>query len=332
MSKIFILLLTFTCSSLITIAQFAPQAGQTGSTAIHKDSSLIKGWASECAVKRGWMDAADTLQGKTTQGDSSKATGYADADIVSLGDGGEAIFHFDNPVTNGPGFDFAVFENGFLNPLDSNLAYLELASVAVSNNGTDYYSFAAQSHTDTLVQVAGTGEYMDCRKINNLAGKYITYFGTPFDLDELNGIAGLDVSDIKYIRVKDVTGSLVKEYCTFDMNNNKINDPYPTPFPTGGFDLDALAVMHYKYALPVMNSEINKPKLYPNPVTGKLYFRNNETMKQIAIFSFDGQQILPGQDMKGRDHVDLSMLVKGLYLIKTTFDDGSVSIQRFTKL
>ena len=30
-----------------------------------------------------------------------------------VGDGGSAILTFDTPIANGPGFDFAVFENGF---------------------------------------------------------------------------------------------------------------------------------------------------------------------------------------------------------------------------
>ncbi|MFN6048554.1 MAG: T9SS C-terminal target domain-containing protein, partial [Bacteroidota bacterium] len=46
--------------------------------------------------------------------------------VVSLGDGGIATLTFDPPITNGDGFDFAVFENTFLD------TFLELAFVEVS--------------------------------------------------------------------------------------------------------------------------------------------------------------------------------------------------------
>ncbi|MBU3677574.1 MAG: hypothetical protein FGM54_10425, partial [Chitinophagaceae bacterium] len=46
--------------------QFAPQAGQIGSTAIYKDSSIMLAWGDSCRVERGWMNIADTLLGKVS--------------------------------------------------------------------------------------------------------------------------------------------------------------------------------------------------------------------------------------------------------------------------
>ncbi|GBL36179.1 hypothetical protein EMGBS15_17740, partial [Filimonas sp.] len=198
--KYVFLILGFIIGSFSGRAQFAPQAGLPGSTAMHKDSSAFVDWASNCTVKRGWMNITDTTLGKVTAGNPGKAFGKADADIVSLGDAGEAVFFFENPIINGNGYDFAVFENGFLNPLDSNLAYLELAKIEVSNDGIIYYPFAAVCENDTTAQIAGVGEYMDARKLNNLAGKYVAGYGTPFDLDELSLQSGLDVNDIHYIK------------------------------------------------------------------------------------------------------------------------------------
>ncbi|KXK45015.1 MAG: cell surface protein, partial [Bacteroidetes bacterium OLB10] len=91
-------------------AQFAPPAGISGTTAIHKDSSVFVSWATGCTVNRGWQDISNTSAGLATIGDSSNALGMADGlSVVSLGDGGSATLTFDNPVTNGPGWDFAVF-------------------------------------------------------------------------------------------------------------------------------------------------------------------------------------------------------------------------------
>ena len=33
-------------------------------------------------------------------------------------------------------------------------------------------------------------------------------------------------------------------YASYDSQGHQINDPWPTPFPTGGFDLDAVGVIH----------------------------------------------------------------------------------------
>jgi hypothetical protein len=51
--------------------------------------------------------------GHTSYGDDSCALGPADNNVVSLGDSGYAIVKFDIPISDGPGFDFAVFENAF---------------------------------------------------------------------------------------------------------------------------------------------------------------------------------------------------------------------------
>jgi hypothetical protein len=46
------------------------------------------------------------------------------------------------------------------------------------------------------------------------------------------------------VRIRDVVGSIKPEYATLDSKGNPINDPWPTTFPTGGFDLDAVGVIH----------------------------------------------------------------------------------------
>jgi hypothetical protein len=77
-----------------------------------------------------------------------------------------------------------------------------------------------------------------------LAGKYRQGYGTPFDLEELAGTPGLNVNDVKYVRIIDVVGSIDDNYATYDSFGNKINDPWPTPFDSSGFDLEAVGVIH----------------------------------------------------------------------------------------
>jgi hypothetical protein len=276
------------------------------------------------------MNIADTTLGKTTNGIEDDAKNQADGLVVSLGDGGEAIYYFQNPIIDGNGFDFAVFENGFLNPIDSNLAYLELATVSVSNDGISYYQFKDESHTDTTIQIAGTGEYMDCRKVYNLAGKYITSYGTPFDLSELAFILGLDLNNIHFIKIKDVIGNINKLYCTYDNNLRIINDPYPTDFSTGGFDLDAIAILHQVFPNGLLVQKENPIVLYPNPTNDRLFIQSVNTFKSYTIYSILGKLILKGEFESNNNNIDVSNLAKGQYILHLNTTEGKMTQQLFS--
>ncbi|MBL7766617.1 MAG: T9SS type A sorting domain-containing protein [Chitinophagaceae bacterium] len=312
-------------------AQFAPQALQPGSTAIHKDSNIILGWAGQCSIQRGYQNIADTILGLTSQGDSLSATGYADGNIVSLGDGGIATYYFSNPLTNGPGADFALFENGFLDPLDSNMAYLEFAFVEVSNDGLNYYRFPATCDQDTNNQIAGTGQYVDTRKMNGLAGKYIGSYGTPFDLQDLSMILSLDVNQIRYVRIIDVIGSLNKLHGTFDQSGHIINDPYPTPYPTGGFDLDALGIIHAQYPLTDhSNITIMDVRVYPNPANRIIHIEGPTQEINYRILSSDGRMYLQGH-CSMPSSIDLESLPAGFYVLQVKDQKGNLIQRKFLR-
>jgi hypothetical protein len=222
-------------------AQFAPAAGYSGSSALPKDSSVFIQWANGCSIQRGYLDIAVPDSGYATVGDSSSAIGMAgEHGVVALGDGGVATLTFASPIFNGPAFDFAVFENGFYT--NNPLAFLEFAFVEVSSDGNNFFRFPATSNIQDTSQIPMTG--VDCSLVNNLAGKYVFGYGTPFDLEELKNENGLNVNHITHVRLIDVIGSVNNQYATYDQYGRKINDAYPTPFPSGGFDLDAVGVIH----------------------------------------------------------------------------------------
>ena len=153
----------------ITQAQFAPVAGLPGITAIPGDSSAIVQWASGCIVQRGYLNIADKGLGFASYGNDSSALGPAGANgTVSLGDSGVATLTFDYPIYNGEGFDFAVFENGFMTN-DSNLAFLELAFVEVSSDGVNFYRFPSITNVEDSKQIANGGS-MDGGQLYNLLG------------------------------------------------------------------------------------------------------------------------------------------------------------------
>ena len=328
--KITMTILLLALASYNSHAQYAPQAGLPGSTAMYKDSSAFIDWASNCLIQRGWLHITDTTLGKTTAGDATNAFGKADGNIVSLGDAGEALFFFENPIINGPGFDFAIFENGFLSPFNSNLAYLELAQVEVSNDGFTFFRFPPICENDTTIQIGGTGDYMDAQHIHNLAGKYIANYGTPFELSELSTQSGLDINDIHYIKVKDIIGSLDENTCVRDANRHTINDPYPTPFPTGGFDLDAIGIIHQKFPTGFSNATIDNTNLfYPNPTNGILHCKNWKAIDEIALYSLEGKVLI--RQSGPADDVNLTSLPKGQYALSLRFKNGQQHHQLISK-
>ena len=115
--------------------------------------------------------------------------------------------------------------------------------VEVSSDGLNYFQFKSTSLTQDTLQIDAFGS-INPEMINNLAGKYRATFGTPFDLEELTLEQGLDVNNVTHIKVIDVIGSIDPTIATYDHNGNVINDPFPTPFPSSGFDLDAIGVIH----------------------------------------------------------------------------------------
>ncbi len=326
----FLLLLLSIIIPQLAQAQFASQAGLIGSTAIEKQSPDIVAWGDSCIVSRGWINSADTSLGKVSNGIIADARYMADNSVISLGDGGEAIYFFSNPIVNGLGYDFAIFENGFRNPSDSNLAYLELATVEVSNDGNTYYNFAAECHNDTSIQIAGTGEYMDCRKLNNLAGKYISSYGTPFEVDELSMQFGLDVNNIHFVKIIDVIGTINDSLCNRDYFGNKINDPYPTDFPTGGFDLDALGVIHQKFPTGMLDNHTITTTIYPNPTSNTLHIKSLLKVTNATIYSIDGKIIRQELDLQNNT-LNIDQIIKGNYYLRLQFENGTFNQQLIVK-
>lgn len=234
----FIILITVATGRAWGQGPYAPPAGQPGSTAIHKDSNIFAGWATNCTVYRGYLDIAIPSLGRATAGTPVNAIGKSGVNgTVSLGDSGVATVSFNGPIFNGPGPDFAVFENSF------DGKFLELAFVEVSSDGNNFTRFPAVSLTQDTVQINNAGQ-IDATNIYNLAGKYKAQYGTPFDLEELKGTPGLDVNNITHIRIVDVVGSIDTNYAGFDSQDHIINDPYTTAWNTGGFDLDAVGVIY----------------------------------------------------------------------------------------
>ncbi len=307
--------------AILLHAQYPPAAGLAGSTAIHKDSSVFVAWAAGCEVVRGPVSILEPDGEMATFGDPEQAVGPAQGNsvnVVSLGDGGMATLTFDEPITNGEGWDFAVFENAM------NDTFLELAFVEVSSDGSFFVRFPAVSLTDPSVQITTFGE-VDCTKINNLAGKYRQGYGTPFDLEELSGTPGLDISKITHVRIIDVVGCIDPEFAAFDSQGNIINDPWPTPFPTGGFDLDGVGVINS------LGTTISEPDVnflvFPNPFHDRFVVSMaNPAKKLVQVLNLSGEVVFQ-KKISGNTLFDLDHQPAGLYFINVESDYGNRSIK-----
>lgn len=298
-------------SSNQVFAQFAPPVGQPGTTAMYKDSSAFIAWANVCTVKRGLQDTSDNSLGYANVGDETMALSVAGSNgVVSLGDGGSAILQFSLPLADGPGPDLAVFENSF------DDAFLELAFVEASSDGVNYFRFPATSNTDTTTQTSSFGP-TNATLINNLAGKYRSLYGTPFDLADLPSTALLNPLAITHIKIIDVIGSIQNQYCTRDQYNHKINDPWPTGFGSGGFDLDAVGVIHNQSNVGIKENEIGLSfNLFPNPATDQLHIgvALNETCKVIITNSI-GEFLKEEMINHNNSTLNIESLEAGIYFI-----------------
>ncbi|WP_027420147.1 T9SS type A sorting domain-containing protein [Crocinitomix catalasitica] len=316
-------ILLFVCCSANLFAQFAPAVDEPGTTAIHKDSSDIKGWATKMVTfNRGLEDIINEMGPVASFGESENALGYAEGtstDVVSLGDYGSIVLGFEYPIMNGAGNDFAVFENSFSD------TYLEFAHVEVSTDGVRFVRIPSTSviSTDEQVSTYGTSE---TSQVHNLAGKYRQGYGTPFDLEDIIDSTGVNLDSILYVKIIDVIGTIDPEYASRDHLGNIINDPYETAFASGGFDLDAVAVMNENNVFAGLATQKHLEfKVYPNPTRDIINITSpKEVYLSIQILDLNGRIVSEMTPTTRLSLVNLG-LQKGIYFVRF-ISDNSTSI------
>jgi hypothetical protein len=294
---------------------YSPAADQPGSNAVSANSTACTFWANGVEIQRGSIHVGRPGAPLADAGDDIFALGKADGSCVSLGDGGVAILTFPEPLQDRPGFDFAVFENGFYSPMDTGY-FLELGMVEVSSNGVDFVLFPAHSITPDNEQVGSFG-IVDPTMVHNLAGKYATGYGTPFDLTALAGDSNLDINAITHIRISDVVGSIDSAYGTLDTAGNFINDPWPTDFPSGGFDLDAVCALNEAL---IAKDAHPKGILGVQTVWGESFRVDAKTQYDFEIYDTAGRKMAAGRFNEGVTMTNVSDFGTGIYLLLISKD------------
>ncbi|MCG9879313.1 MAG: T9SS type A sorting domain-containing protein, partial [Bacteroidia bacterium] len=210
--------------------------------------------------------------------------------------------------------------------------------VEVSSDGKKFYRFPAFSETDTSIQV-GTFGSLKAEKIHNLAGKYIMPYGVPFDLADLKDSLEIPgkTTEIKFIRLIDVIGSIRPEYASRDLLGRIINDPWPTPFPSGGFDLSGIGFIHTNILGNTSEIKIgdNKLNVYPNPIADNsvLHIESKIAFEKIIITDSNGKFKLEKTGLN-QTLIDLELqeLHTGIFFVQLAHANQSMSFFKLIKL
>ncbi|MGD9781233.1 MAG: DUF4465 domain-containing protein [Kiritimatiellia bacterium] len=216
------------------LADFA-YAYSDGSDGVASTNPAILCWADRAIdYSPGPVLSNQYLNAGNALGGAYGADGQTDPfHVAGLGDQGSITLGFPAPIADGPGPDFAVFENGFQDP-SGEYAFCELAFCEVSSDGTNFVRFPTHSLAAEPVEY-----WAEPTAYGGFAGKHVLGVGTPFDLRLLAGTPELDVRRVTHVRLVDVRG----DGSTPDHYGHPIYDPVPSWGP-GDFDLDAVGVLH----------------------------------------------------------------------------------------
>ena len=242
-------------------SKFGPNAKADGNVAFGYKSSAIKAWATGYKDYKVGTDVLESWQTPEKALGAVKGDVY---DVVVLGDGGRITLTFDNPITNGDGCDFAIFENAY-----STLSnFLELAYVEVSTDGEHFVRFPNLYLGTAEIGPFGDANYPEL--IYNLASKYGKNHGHGFDLAELEyaydymmsegnefsseyteeflrNYKYVDINEINYIRLIDIIGDGKHGYT--DSMGFDIFDPSGC-VESAGFDLQGIGVINQLQNVP----------------------------------------------------------------------------------
>jgi hypothetical protein len=141
--------------------------------------------------------------------------------------------------------------------------------------------------------------------------------------------AGLDVSRITHVRVIDVVGLIDSEYTTYDVLGNPVNDPWSTDFASGGFDLDAVGVIHQNITEGII-SAANTPTLsiFPNPAQTNQEISiqlNSNLIEETLLQVFNAAGTLAMSQYVSDNNASISTqgLESGIYMIKMSNSVGT---------
>lgn len=212
--------------------------------------------------------------------------------------------------------------------------------------------------SSTLVNLTVTGPFdrwfglaFSTAPISNMnAGDLVAYDGTNLTDRSLSGTGGggynADANQDWTITSNTTAGTIRTLVATRALNTGEAGDfvfaTAPTPIfiawvrnssasfsfgSHGGLANSARATQPYGITLGTQDFELSKFKLYPNPVSSKLFIELPVTIQSadVEIFDYLGRNVLKTIVSNIDNSVNVSSLSKGNYIIKLNVTDGKAS-------
>lgn len=219
-------------------------------------------------------------------------------EICSIGLDGEIIVGFKNfLIFDGPGPDFTIFENAFINPV-TNKVFAEPAEISVSYDGVHFYSFPFDSlNLKGCAGITPTNGAQDCFN-PEVSG------GDKFDLAEIG------IQQAKYIKIRDVTNLIL----------SNSNHPYYDPI-LSGFDLDAVVGLNLLSEHTFISTEHFKDNPEIKTAINLIAVSNAKKSSRILILDVLGRII---KDVNFSYNTEVFIDVRGFVLI-LVFEDGIIN-------
>ena len=134
-------------------------------------------------------------------------------------------------------------------------------------------------------------------------------------MDDLAGYTNLNTNQITHIRIVDAVGSINPHYGTTDRYGKIINDPYPTDFASGGFDLGGVAILNGWTPSGISENNHLQINVYPNPCTDFVMIDNQEG-KSAILYNALGQVIMNFTISNSQEKISMKDLNSGVYYLQ----------------
>jgi hypothetical protein len=124
-------------------------------------------------------------------------------------------------------------------------------------------------------------------------------------------------------------GSLDNNFAKRDSRGVKINDPWPTPFGSSGFDLDAVGVIHQYGNLGMSDTKKETTFQFKNPINANqnLIIRFDENIQNgiLRICNINGSVVLEKHIIKNNMESSIRFDNQGMYFISLETGDGIIT-------
>ena len=101
---------------------------------------------------------------------------------------------------------------------------------------------------------------------------------------------------------------------SYDAFGHIVNDPWPTPFNSCGFDLTGVGVIHQK-TVGIEDHDVTHITVYPNPCNDRIYV-NLDEVQRVELYNMNGRLLEIIQPDDTHFMLDMQQYPAGLYLLR----------------